>query len=59
MIHTNTIEGFLSLLQRARMGSSHRYSLAVTPLLVAERQSKRNHRNDNVAFGGSRTEDFA
>ena len=34
--HTNTIEGFWSLLKRAWYGSHHQYSTAYTPLYVAE-----------------------
>ena len=35
--HTNTIEGFWSLLKRAWYGQHHHYSVAYTPLYVAER----------------------
>ena len=35
--HTNTIEGFWSLLKKAYHGSHHWYSVGYTPLYVAER----------------------
>ena len=49
--HTNTIEGFWSLLKRAWYGSHHHYSRALTPLFVAETAWKYNHRSDRNAFG--------
>ena len=42
--HTNTIEGFWSLLKRAWYGSHHQYSTAYTPLYVAEGCYKYNYR---------------
>ena len=42
--HTNTIEGFWSLLKRAWYGSHHHYSTAYTPLYVAEGCYKYNYR---------------
>ena len=48
-VHTNTIEGFWSLLKRAWYGSHHHYSVVWTPLYVAEACYKYNYRNhDNV-----------
>lgn len=47
--HTNTIEGYWSLLKRAWYGSHHHY--AQTPLYVAEAVWKYNHRHDENAFG--------
>ena len=48
-VHTNTIEGFWSLLKRAWYGSHHHYKVAYTPLYVAEACYKYNHRNhDNI-----------
>ena len=44
--HTNTIEGFWSLLKRAWYGSHHHYALKFTPLFVAESAWKYNHRHD-------------
>ena len=49
--HTNTIEGFWSLLKRAWYGSHHHYSRGLTPLFVAEAAWKYNHRKDPNAFG--------
>lgn len=43
-IHTNTIEGFWSLLKRAWYGSHHKYTLKFTPLFVAEAAWKYNYR---------------
>ena len=48
--HTNTIEGFWSLLKRAWYGSHHHYQTAYTPLYVAEGCYKYNYRNMNM-FG--------
>ena len=49
--HTNTIEGFWSLLKRAWYGSHHHYSKSYTPLFVAEANWKYNHRKDEDGFG--------
>ncbi len=49
--HTNTIEGFWSLLKRAWYGSHHHYSLPYAPLFIAEANWKYNHRKDDNAFG--------
>ena len=49
--HTNTIEGFWSLLKRAWYGSHHHYSKYYTPLFVAEANWKYNHRKDEDGFG--------
>ena len=43
--HTNTIEGFWSLLKRAWHGPHHHYSTGYTPLYVAERCYVYNYRN--------------
>lgn len=48
--HTNTIEGFWSLLKRAWHGSHHHYSTGYTPLYVAERCYVYNHRNLETMF---------
>ena len=50
--HTNTIEGFWSLLKRAWYGSHHHYSKSFAPLFVAEASWKYNHRKDDDAFSG-------
>lgn len=49
-IHTNTIEGFWSLLKRAWYGSHHHYTKQYTPLFVAEATYKYNAREDEQAF---------
>ena len=55
--HTNTIEGFWSLLKRAWYGSHHHYKVAYTPLYVAytplyvaEACYKYNYRNMESIF---------
>jgi len=48
--HTNTIEGFWSLLKRAWYGSHHHYQTAYTPLYVAEQCYKYNYRGINSIF---------
>lgn len=45
-VHTNTIEGFWSLLKRAWYGSHHKYTVAFMPLFVAESAWKYNHRDE-------------
>ena len=49
--HTNTIEGFWSLLKRAWYGSHHHYWTEYTPLYVAEACYKYNYRNYDNVFG--------
>ena len=48
--HTNTIEGFWSLLKRAWYGSHHHYQTAYTPLYVAERCYVYNNRHRETIF---------
>lgn len=48
--HTNTIEGFWSLLKRAWYGQHHHYSRGYTPLYVAEACYKYNYRNIDSLF---------
>ncbi len=50
--HTNTIEGFWSLLKRAWYGTHHKYSVGFMPLFVAESAWKYNHRGDGSQFHG-------
>ena len=50
LTHTNTIEGFWSLLKRAWYGSHHHYAKGFTPLYVAEACWKYNHRKSDNAF---------
>lgn len=45
-VHTNTIEGFWSLLKRAWYGSHHKYTVAFMSLFVAEAAWKYNHREE-------------
>ena len=59
--HTNTIEGFWSLLKRAWYGSHHHYRKRYTPLYVAEQAWKYNRRKqtnlfDDFLAGGGLTE---
>ena len=49
-IHTNTIEGFWSLLKRAWYGSHHHYDRKYTPLYLAEAAFKYNHRKNKRIF---------
>ncbi len=49
--HTNTIEGFWSLLKRAWYGSHHHYSKPYSPLFIAEANWKYNRRKDEDSFG--------
>ena len=50
-IHTNTIEGFFSLLKRAYNGTHHSYSLKWLPMYLKETCYKYiNRNNDNVFF---------
>ncbi len=44
-IHTNTIEGFWSLLKRAYVGQHHHYDEKYLPLYVAETAYKYNRRD--------------
>ncbi|RKU27260.1 IS1595 family transposase [Candidatus Poribacteria bacterium] len=49
-VHTNTIEGFFSLIKRAWTGSHHWYSVEYTPLYVAERCYVYNNRHRETIF---------
>jgi transposase-like protein len=49
--HTNTIEGFWSLVKRAWYGSHHHYSRKYLPLYIAEACYKHNKRNARDDFG--------
>ena len=49
-IHTNTIEGFWSLLKRAWYGTHHHYKITYTPLYVGEACYKYNYRNHDNLF---------
>jgi ISXO2-like transposase domain/Transposase zinc-ribbon domain len=50
-IHTNTIEGFWSILKRGIMGSYHKVSHKYLPLYVAEFQFRYNNRMNEDIFG--------
>jgi IS1 family transposase len=49
-IHTNTIEGFWSLIKRGVMGTFHKVSRKYLPLYVAEFQFRYNNRNNENIF---------
>ena len=51
LTHTNTIEGFWSLLKRAWYGTHHNYAKQYVPLYIAEACWKYNHRKDQNGFG--------
>jgi hypothetical protein len=51
VIHTNTIEGFWSLLKRGIMGTFHKVSHKYLPLYVAEFQFRYNNRLNPNIFG--------
>lgn len=50
IVHTNTIEGFWSLLKRAWYGQHHHYQTKYTPLYVAEACYKYNYRKVKCIF---------
>jgi transposase-like protein len=50
-IHTNTIEGFWSLIKRSIVGSYHKVSRKYLPLYVAEAQFRYNNRLNPDIFG--------
>jgi len=52
-VHTNTIEGFWSILKRGIMGSYHKVSRKYLPLYVAEFQFRHNNRNNPDMFGSA------
>jgi transposase-like protein len=50
-IHTNTIEGFWSLVKRGVVGTYHKVSRKYLPLYIAEFQFRYNNRNNPNIFG--------
>jgi transposase-like protein len=50
-VHTNTIEGFWSLVKRGVMGSFHKVSRKYLPLYIAEFQFRYNNRHNDNIFG--------
>ena len=50
-IHTNTIEGFWSIIKRGIVGSFHKVSRKYLPLYVAEFQFRYNNRENADIFG--------
>ncbi len=50
LVHTNTIEGFWSLVKRAWYGQHHHYSPEYMPLYISEACYKYNHRKEGNGF---------
>jgi hypothetical protein len=53
VVHTNTIEGFWSLVKRGMVGTFHKVSRKYLPLYVAEFSWRYNHRNDADIFAAA------
>ena len=52
-VHTNTIEGFWSLVKRGVVGTFHKVSAKYMPLYVAEFQFRYNNRENMDIFGAA------
>jgi len=52
-VHTQTIEGFWSILKRSVVGTFHKISKKYMPLYVAEAQFRYNHRMNPDIFGAA------
>ncbi len=52
-VHTNTIEGFWSLLKRGVVGTYHKVSKKYLPLYLAEFQFRHNNRRNPDIFGSA------
>ena len=52
-VHTNTIEGFWSLIKRGIMGTFHKVSPKYLPLYVNEFSFRYNNRNNPNIFGNA------
>jgi hypothetical protein len=52
-VHTNTIEGFWSILKRGMVGTFHKVSAKYLPLYVAEFEFRYNNRNNDDIFGAA------
>lgn len=50
-VHTNTIEGFWSMIKRGIVGTFHKVSSKYLPLYVAEFEFRYNNRNNENIFG--------
>jgi transposase-like protein len=52
-VHTNTIEGFWSILKRGIVGTFHKVSAKYLPLYVAEFEFRYNNRDNDDIFGAA------